>query len=94
MAQLAAIKAVEQMMHAPANLDNSISGTVNVPERTEEMAHIKQRITLPNGKTVWCTGENLGEAISNLLSRLSVAEPEQKQQAPTLKEYGEKWFSM
>ena len=93
-AQLAAIKAVEQMMHAPANLDNSISGTVNVPERTEEMAHIKQRITLPNGKTVWCTGENLGEAISNLLSRLSVAEPEQKQQAPTLKEYGEKWFSM
>ena len=51
------------------------------------MARIKQRITLPGGETVWCTGNSIGDLISNLLARFPVTTATMKKEAPTLKAF-------
>lgn len=55
------------------------------------MTRIRQRVTLPDGTTVWCSGNNLAEAIQNLVKNHFV---QQKVNNPTplFKDYAEKWY--
>lgn len=84
----------ETLKASGANIDNFTADSANMPEGDiNGMARIKQRVTLPNGKKVWCTGETVGDAIANLLSRLAINQPSAKH-IPTLKEYGETWYTL
>ena len=84
----------ETLKASGANIDNFTADSMNMPEGDiNGMARIKQRVTLPNGEKVWCTGETVGDAIANLLSRLAINQPSAKH-IPTLKEYGETWYTL
>ena len=84
----------ETLKASGANIDNFTADSMNMSEGDiNGMARIKQRVTLPNGEKVWCTGETVGDAIANLLSRLAINQPSAKH-IPTLKEYGETWYTL
>lgn len=84
----------ETLKASGANIENFTADSTNMPEGDiNGMARIKQRVTLPNGEKVWCTGETVGDAIANLLSRLAINQPSAKH-IPTLKEYGETWYTL
>ena len=56
-----------------------------MPEGETDMARIKQRVKLPSGEEIWCTGESVGSLIENLLSRLqTTSSTPSKIEAPTL----------
>ena len=76
------------------NLGNRIA-RIFLPERNSPMKkdRIKQRVKLPSGEVIWCTGDSIGDVVTNLLSKVSV-QPSIKMAAPTLYEYGEKWYSL
>lgn len=75
------------------NLDKQIPHPFH-SERKPEMkdARIRQRVKLPTGEVVWCTGDNLGDAITKLLAKLQ--EQGTQRYSPTLREYGEKWYAL
>lgn len=93
-AKMTASAVVQELLHSNVNLDNSIQEIVSVPERTNDMARIKQRVVLPNGQTVWCTGDTIGDAITNLMSHISINNSPPKRTTPTLQEYGDKWYRL
>ena len=55
------------------------------------MTRIRQRVTLPDGTTVWCTGNNLAEAIQNLVKNHFVQQKAHNA-TPLFKDYAEKWY--
>lgn len=93
-AKMTASAVVQELLHSNVNLDNSISEIIDVPERTNDMARIKQRVVLPNGQTVWCTGDTIGDAITNLMSHIAINNNPPKRATPTLQEYGDKWYHL
>ena len=93
-AKMTASAVVQELLHSNVNLDNSISEIIDVPERTNDMARIKQRVVLPNGQTVWCTGDTIGDAITNLISHIAINNNPPKRATPTLQEYGDKWYHL
>lgn len=92
-AQLAAQNAVRQMLQSNANLDNCIKDSVAISKGDNDMARVKQKVTLLSGDTVWLTGDTMGDAINNLLARFAVGQ-QIKRNIPTLQEYGDKWFDL
>ena len=92
-AKLAAEKAVKQVLQSNMNLENFTEDSVAISKGEVDMAKIKQKVTLPSGELIWITGNNMNDAIGNLLSRLSIGQPVKKN-VPTLKEYGEKWYNL
>lgn len=57
------------------------------------MTRIKQRVTLPDGTKVWCTGNNLAEALQRLVDNHFI---QQKPDNPTpiFKDYADKWYEL
>lgn len=76
------------------NLDNR-KARLFQREREDEMRNqrIKQRVTLPNGSKVWCTGETVGEVIDCVLKKMAVLEQPQNE-SPIFFDYAEKWYSL
>ena len=88
-AEQGARAAISEIMKSGMNLDKTKQTNEERPlsERDNDMARIKQRVTLPTGEAIWCTGESIGDMLSNLLSRLSMNPPAAKKPAPTLRAF-------
>lgn len=57
------------------------------------MTRIKQRVTLPDGTKVWCTGNNLAEALQRLVNNHFI-QPNLDHFTPLFKDYAEKWYTL
>ena len=57
------------------------------------MTRVRQRVTLPDGTKVWCTGSNLTEAIQNLVKTHFIQQREESK-VPFFKTYAEKWYTL
>lgn len=57
------------------------------------MTRIKQRVTLPDGTKVWCTGSNLTDAIQNLVKAHFVQKTAESV-TPLFRDYAEKWYEL
>ena len=88
-AEQGARAAISEIMKSGMNLDKTKQTNEERPlsERDNDMARIKQCVTLPTGEAIWCTGESIGDMLSNLLSRLSMNPPAAKKPAPTLRAF-------
>lgn len=100
-AEQAAAKAVQHVMQSlalpqAAILDTRIRLSDELSQKGDDSmsTRIRQRVQLPNGETVWCTGSTLAVAISNLLSRCMTAMPPEPdlQPSPMFQEYADHWF--
>ena len=57
------------------------------------MTRIKQRVTLPDGTKVWCTGNNLAEALQHLVDNHFIQQKSDNS-TPIFKDYTEKWYEL
>ena len=53
------------------------------------MTRIKQRVTLPDGTKVWCTGNNLAEALQRLVDNHFIQQKPDNPM-PIFKDYADK----
>lgn len=57
------------------------------------MTRIKQRVTLPDGTKVWCTGNTLSEALQRLIDNHFIQQ-KTANPLPLFKDYADKWYEL
>ena len=57
------------------------------------MTRIKQRVTLPDGTKVWCTGNNLAEALQRLVDNYFIQQAPGNS-TPIFKDYADEWYEL
>lgn len=73
----------------PRNLDKATQTNEGRPlsEGENDMARIKQCVTLPTGEKIWCTGDTMGKLLTNLISRIPFNIPAPKPASMTFREF-------